>query len=424
VNARADAAPQGPVAPAGAPGPLEGLRVVELASEWTSYAGKLLADLGAHVILVEPVGGSPLRAYGPFAGDARDAESSLWWWHYQANKYGVALDLDSLRGREELRALIDSAEIFLEGADRSEFESLDLEHAKLRSGHDELIVVSITPFGRSTSRVDNPATDLTILAGAGPVWSCGYDDHSLPPVRGGGNQALHTAGLHAVPALLVAVLQRYATGVGQHVDVSAHAASNVTTEAASYEWMVAGNTVQRQTGRHAAAKTTDPAIAIDRNGRPVYTGVPPRSKQDLINIVAWLDSLGLRNYFDDIVLLELGIDRGGITWQEIFSDELCLEIFGAGRAALMLIASKITDREFFIGGQDRGFAVGVINAPEDVMNDPHFAARGFHATLHHEELGRDIVYAGSPVQFGATPWRLSRRAPRVAEHNASELLNP
>ncbi len=320
-------------------------------------------------------------------------------------------------------ALIDSAEVFLEGASRIEFGTLGLDHTNLRRDHHGLIVVSITPFGRCTSRVDDPATDLTILAGAGPVWSCGYDDHSLPPVRGGGNQAIHTAGLHAVPALLVAVLQRYATGVGQHVDVSADAASNVTTEAASYEWMVAGSTVQRQTGRHAATKATDPAIAIDRNGRPVYTGVPPRSQQDLVNIVAWLDSLGLRDEFDDIVLLELGIERGGITWQEIFSDELCLEIFGAGRAALMLIASKITDREFFIGGQDRGFAVGVINAPEDVMNDPHFAARGFHATLHHAELGRDIVYAGSPVQFGATPWRLTCRAPRLGEHNGSILKN-
>jgi crotonobetainyl-CoA:carnitine CoA-transferase CaiB-like acyl-CoA transferase len=424
VNARADAAPIGPVAPVDAPGPLAGLRVVEIASEWTAYAGKLLADLGATVILVEPVGGSPLRAYGPFVNGQRDAESSLWWWHYQANKFGVSFDLDSSDGQGELRALIESAEVVLEGLSSSEVVRYGLAADTLRATDPALIVVSITPFGRSTTRADEPATDLTILAGAGPVWSCGYDDHSLPPIRGAGNQALHTAALHAVPALLVAVLHRYATGLGQHVDVSAHAASNVTTEAASYEWLVAGNTVQRQTGRHAAVDATDPAIAIDCNGRPVYTGVPPRSQQDLTNIVGWLDSLGLRDEFADIVLLEIGIERGGITWQEIFTDEFCLQIFGAGRAALMLIASRITDREFFIGGQDRGFAVGVINSPEDVMADPHFAERGFHVSLHHEQLGREVVYPGAPVQFGATPWRLSRRAPRLGEHNGSGFETP
>ena len=77
--------PQGPVAPEGAPGPLFGLRVIELASEWTAYAGKLLADLGAEVVLVEPPEGAPMRGYGPFCEDRPDRESSLWWWHYQTS---------------------------------------------------------------------------------------------------------------------------------------------------------------------------------------------------------------------------------------------------------------------------------------------------------------------------------------------------
>lgn len=417
MNARANAAPVGPQAPADAPGPLDGLHVVELASEWTSYTGRLLGDLGATVELIEPAGGSHLRAYGPFVDNSGDPNQSLWWWHYQANKFGRSIDLDSADGRALLHELISRADIFLEGADRTNFEGLGLDADELRRNHQELIVVSVTPFGRSTSRVDDPATDLTILAGAGPAWSCGYDDHSLPPIRGGGNQSIHTAGLHAVPALLVAVLHRYATGRGQHVDVSMHAASNVTTEAGSFEWLVARSTVQRQTARHAAVQPSDPTIAFDRNGRPVFTGVPPRSQADLERIVEWIDELGLRDDFADIVLLEIGIERGGITWQEVYADEFCAQILGAGRTALTLIASQLTDREFFLGGQDRGFAVGVINAPEDVMNDPHFAERGFHALLHHDDLGRDIVYPGAPIQFGASPWRLVRRAPKLGEHN-------
>ena len=115
-------------------------------------------------------------------------------------------------------------------------------HARCRSGstgrrcsarNPRLVMVSITPFGSASARSDEPVTDLTVMAEAGPAWSCGYDDHSLPPVRGGGNQAFHTAGHCAVMSLLVALLAREETGEGQHIDVSMYAASNVTTEMAT-----------------------------------------------------------------------------------------------------------------------------------------------------------------------------------------------
>ena len=70
----------------GAAGALEGLRVVELASEHAAFAGKMLADLGADVIVIEPPGGHPSRAYGPFVDDVDDPERSLWWWHYNTSQ--------------------------------------------------------------------------------------------------------------------------------------------------------------------------------------------------------------------------------------------------------------------------------------------------------------------------------------------------
>ena len=415
-------APVAPVPPTSGPGPLEGIRVIELASEWTAYAGRLLGDLGAHVVLVEPPEGSHLRMRAPFENDESGPERSLWWWHYQSNKFGVTLDLRSERGRAEFSELVSTADVVLEGMTANEQTEFGVDPSALRAMHETLITVGITPFGRRTSRTDSPATDLTLLAGAGPVWSCGYDDHELPPIRGAGNQAMQTAGLQAVPALLIAVLHRFASGRGQNIDVSAHAASNVTTEAGSYEWLVARATVQRQTARHAAVSPTENVVARDVNGRPVYTGVPPRSKADLESILVWMDELGVRDQYPDTVLLELGVERGGITWQDIFGDELCMQIFASGRGALMLIASKITDREFFIGGQRRGFAVGAINAPEDVLNDPHFIERGFTAALHHDRLQRDVVYAGAPIQFSESPWLLRRHAPVLGEHNQSERV--
>jgi crotonobetainyl-CoA:carnitine CoA-transferase CaiB-like acyl-CoA transferase len=405
----------------GAPGPLFGLRVVELASEHAAFAGKMLGDLGADVIVVEPPGGHPSRAFGPFADDVEDPERSLWWWHYNTSKRGVVLDLDSDTGAEHFRRLAGEADIVLEGEQPDALATRHLDHPDLRADHEELIWVSVTPFGRTGTRAQEPATDLTLLAGGGPVWSCGYDDHSLPPVRGGGNQAFHIASTFAVMAALTAVLARDVTGRGQHIDVSMHAAANVTTEAGSYEWLVARGTVQRQTGRHALTTMTMPTQMCCADGLYVTTGFPPRAQRDYEALIDWLVTLGLRDEFPDIVLLDLAVERGGVTIAEMATDPLAVEIFGAGREALMFIAERITADEFFHGGQTRGLACGVVAAPEEAFDSEHFVARGFPVEVEHDDLGRTYRYAGAPFLMPASPWRIARRAPHVGEHD-TEIL--
>ncbi len=402
-------------------GPLEGIRVVELASEHAAFAGKQLGDLGADVVVVEPPGGHPSRGYGPFADDVADPERSLWWWHYNTSKRGVVLDLDSPAGAEQLRTLVAAADLVLEGEAPGALAARGLDHPDLRAGHEALVWVSVTPFGRTGTRAREPATDLTLLAGGGPVWSCGYDDHSVPPVRGGGNQAFHVGSTFAVMAALTALLAREVSGRGQHVDVSMHAAANVTTESGSYEWLVARSTVQRQTGRHALPVITMPSQMLCADGRYVTTGFPPRSQRDFEALVDWLVGLGLRDEFPDIVLLDLAVDRGGVTMAEITSDAVASEIFGAGREALCFIAERITAEEFFVGGQTRGLACGVVASPEEAFESEHFVARGFQVEVEHEELGRTIRYAGAPFLMSASPWRISRRAPHVGEHDGEIL---
>ena len=397
-------------------GPLAGLRVVELAGEYAAHCGRFLADYGAEVILVEPPGGAPQRRYGPFVDDVPDPERSLWFWHYHANKFGVTIDLDDADGRARFRDLVASADIVVESEAPGRLTALGIDDADLRPGHAGLIWAAVTPFGRTGSRAHEPATDLTILANAGPVWSCGYDDHSIPPVRGGGNQAYQTASVHAAIAILVAVLHRDGTGVGQFIDVSMHAASNVTTEFSSYGWLVAGTTVQRQTCRHASPHPTQTTVAESVDGRFQPTGVPPRSAREYRILIDWIDDLGWRDELPQVALLELGEERGGVSMTEMFEDPLVAEIFGAGREVLVEIASRLTAYEFFVQGQRRGMALPVIYAPEEVLEDPHFRARGFPVTMEHEGIGRPVTYAGAPFVMEASPWHLRRHAPRLAEH--------
>jgi len=404
-----------------ASGALADLRVVELSNERSVFAGKLFADMGADVILVEPPGGDPMRGYPPFLEDEPGRERSLYFWHYNTSKRGVVLDLETDEGREALRELVATADIFLESEPPGRLEALGIEASVLRREHAALITVSMAPFMRGGPREQEQATDLTLLAGGGPAWSCGYDDHSLPPVRGGGNQGYQTGCHYAFMAALVAVVSRDVTGEGQHIDVDMHAAQNVTTEAASYSWLVARETVQRQTGRHAGVNPSAPSQVQCSDGRWVNTGVPARQGRDYRALIEWLEEYGLLESFASAPLLEVGAGQGRLDLSQIATNPEVRETFMAGRDALVLLASSMPAYEFFSGGQQRGFQVGIIYSPEEVMEDEHFKARGFPVEVEHPDLGRSFVYPGAPYVFHGSPWAIQRRAPLLGEHTTEVL---
>jgi benzylsuccinate CoA-transferase BbsE subunit len=306
--------------------------------------------------------------------------------------------------------------VLVEGEDPGRMAALGLDYPDLAPGNPGLIMASVTPFGRDMPRNDEQAIDLTLLAGGGPVWNCGYDDHSLPPVRGGGNQAFHIGSTWAVMGALTAVLARDVTGRGQHVDVSMHAACNVTTEMATYGYLAAQETVLRQTGRHAMSTMSMPTQMECADGKFVTTGFPPRSQRDFESLVDWIEALGFRDEFPETMLLDLAIERGGVSIAEMATDDLARDIFGAGREALCFIAERIPAEEFFIGGQTRGLACGVVASPEEAFETEHIKARGFQVEVEHEALGRSVRYPGAPFLMAASPWRIARRAPFVGEH--------
>ncbi len=406
---------------ADAPGPLQGLRVVELASEHAAAAGKLFADLGADVVLIEPRSGHPARAIGPFLDDDPGPERSLWWWNYNTSKRDIALDLDDPVERVILDGLVDRADIVLEAEPPGSLATRGIDRARIMAGRPELIWVSVTPFGQEGPRRLDPATDLTLMAGAGPVWSCGYDDHSLPPVRGAGNQAANVSSVHAAMAALVALVERGASGLGQHIDLNMHAALNVTTEVSTVHWLVARETVQRQTGRHALPFMTAPTQIESADGGYVVLGFPPRAASSYQSILDWLEELGLTESFPDHVVLQLAVDRGGVTITDLGRDPVAVECFNAGRDAMALIAANLGAYECFEGFQRRGIVCGILYAPEDIAHDPHFEARGFPTPVHHEDLDRTFTYPGAPVVFTGTPWRIASRAPHLDEHRAEIL---
>ncbi|MCE2392328.1 MAG: CoA transferase [Proteobacteria bacterium] len=400
-------------------GALEGIRAIELSDERIAFAGKLLGDMGAEVIAVEPPGGQRMRSYPPFRDDRPDAERSLYWWHYNTSKFGVTLDWTRPQGRELLRRLVSEADLLIESEEPGTLDQLGLGYAELSALNPRLVMVSMTPFGQRGPRSEERATDLTLLAGGGPAWSCGYDDHSLPPVRGGGNQAYQTGCHFAVISALVALLARDETGRGQFIDVNLHAAANVTTEAGSYHYLVSGEIVQRQTGRHAGSRPSPPMQRRCADGRYVNTGVGLRRPADFAALCEWLESAGLDRSFGKMPALRDAAGREKLDAMRAARDPAIAEMLAAGREAIDHLADHLSAYDFFVGGQERGIPVGAVYSPEEALEDPHHRARGIQVSVEHPELGRSFDYPGAPYLFSGTPWRIQRRAPRLGEHNQS-----
>ena len=401
---------------------LESLRVVELTDERGSYCGKLIADMGADVIKVEPPGGDPTRYYGPFVDDEPDLERSLYFWYYNTSKRSVVLDLENDTDRSRFANLAAGADVVVESMDSGWLAERGIDYDDLRERNPGLIWVSITPFGRHSVRNGEPHTDLTLAANGGFAWMNGYDDHTLPPLRGGGPQAWHTGSHYGFMSLLVALLYRDQTGEGQFIDVNINASINVTTEAGSYSWLVSHSTVQRQTGRHAGVQPSMPSQIRCKDGRYVNTGIPPRRPAEFGIVHDWLEEEGLVDQLLSAPLLLAGREMESFSLADIMNNEEAQAIFGAGREAFDLLASNLTAYEFFTKAQGYGFQVGIIHSPEEALEDPHFVARGMQVPVEHPELGREVVYPGAPYQLNKGSWRISRRPPLLGEHT-DEVLN-
>jgi benzylsuccinate CoA-transferase BbsE subunit len=408
-------------------GPLAGLRVVELCDELGQLAGKLLADMGADVIKVEPPSGSSARAIGPFVDDLPGPNRSLNFWYHNTNKRSVILDLETNEGQAAWRSLVATADVVIEDRAPGSLDMLGLGHRSMLpdgargdgaagTPPSPLIWCSITPFGQDGPWAGFRATDLTALALGGPMMMNGYDPsdaEGAPPIRGHGDQGYNTACHYAVQGILAALLYRDRTGKGQHVDASMHEALSSTTEVGLPYWFTKRLNVIRQTGRHAAATRSEPWLYLANDDRYALIFGVGRDNASWKKIKEWFQSEGFGLQFDEPRFDEPTARqpaRGTAEAAEILTE--------VGR----FIAAHSAD-EVYRGGQERRQSWGVVRAPDESLADPHWEDRGFWVEVTGE--GRDqrpVRMPGAPYQFSETPWELRRPAPKLGEHT-TEVLN-
>ena len=225
-------------------GALDGVRVLDLSTEMGQYAGRLLADLGADTIKVEPPGGDAARGVGPFAGDVVGPETSLSWRYFNANKRSVTCNLDHAGGQRLLRALVRDADVLLESYGAGYMESRGVGYDALRAVRPGLVYVSISGFGREGPHAGWQVTDLVAQAASGVLTLAG--DPAGAPQMLGGNQACITASLSAAQGALLAVFHKERTGEGQLVEVSMQEALSIAQETAMQQWDFQHTSRERQ----------------------------------------------------------------------------------------------------------------------------------------------------------------------------------
>jgi benzylsuccinate CoA-transferase BbsE subunit len=395
------------------PGPLAGLRILELADETGQFCGKLLGDLGADVVKIEPPGGEGSRRVGPFLDDIPHPERSLSFWYYNTSKRGITLNLATADGRALFGRLAAASDVILETFRPGFLASLALDHETLCKQNPRLIMCSLTPFGQTGPWRDYLSSDLLHMAAGGEMASSGYDEAdvpSAPPIAPGGGNAWHMGCHFAYMAIMAALVHRTVSGLGQYIDVSIHDACALTTEAAIANYVYRGEVVRRQTGRHHAAGATPRTQFRAKDGTYVCALIGGRLNPRFVGELAdLLDSYGMAGDLKDPKYQ----DQAFITenTSHIIDD---------------LIANFIASlpaEEVYHAAQERGFTWGAVRAPEALLDDAHLHDRGFWKQVEHKELGRSFVYPGEAAIYNGSPWRISARAPLIGEHNAEIFCN-
>ncbi len=379
-----------------APCALDGLRVLDLAGPMGVSCGKLLADLGADVILVEPPAGAAARRVGPFYQGDPGIERSLFHWHFNGNKRSITLDIESLDGRALFRRLASTADVIVETFKPGYLSELGIGFEELAAEKPEIIVTSITPFGQTGPYSQYDGDELIGQASGGLLWMCGWPDR--PPVMMGGGPALHQASAEGAAATLIATEMREQTGVGDHVDVSVQACMPLTLMASMPEYYALGVLRQPRVGDFHGSAINGMFQCSDGYADFRFRGRPGQWDR----LVAWMGDMAE----------DLGEDR--------FKDPAYrreTEAYQHIDEVFQRFIRGFTREDAMDTAQRQGIEVGAVYTVEDMLRDPQLEARNFFVEVEHEDLARSFIYPGPPFVMSATPCLPPRRAPHLGEHN-------
>jgi benzylsuccinate CoA-transferase BbsE subunit len=390
------------------PLPLEGIAVLDLSGALGNYCGKLFADLGADVILVEPLNGTATRRMEPLLKGRSDAEASLHFQYNNTNKRSVAIDLDQEEGQELFRSLVKKAHLIIETERPGVMEARGLGYQALREIAPHLVMTSITPFGQTGPYAQWESEDIVGLALGGMLYLGGY--HDSPPMAAYGYQAFVAANLFAAVASLAALYDAEVSGAGQHIDVSMQECVVMGMENAVQFFDLEGTIRKRNAGQQ----------------RQAGTGVF-ECKDGYIYLMA--GGIGANRFWGTTVqwLIDEGVEGAEALKDSRWSDMDYLttdEAKESFKRIFSQFAQKSTKLDLYTKGQQRRIPIAPISNTADILKSKQLEDRGFFVKVDAPQQAsqdKQWVMPGAPYKLSATPWTLRRGAPKLGEHT-SEIL--
>jgi benzylsuccinate CoA-transferase BbsE subunit len=347
------------------PGPLEGLRVVDLTDALGAYTGRLLSDLGAEVIRIR------------HAADTLDAWPRPRRVFLEAGK----LVLPAEPGSRPFGDALATADILLTSAAQSQLAELGLDPATTRNHWPALVHINISGYGVDGPYAERPHSDLTRLAAGGLLYLRGDPDRE--PVRPYPEQSSVAASLHATVATLMAVRRRTQTGAGDFVDVSAQEAVAHSLENA-VQFVDLEDKVRRRAG-----------------SGPVEAGTGLfRCSDGWMYLVTSIGGKRLR--WDELVEWMTEEDTPGAQalsgpqWQDP-DFERTAEAVSQCRTVIETFMEEHTKRWLYEEGQRRGISIAPVSAPDDLLDNPQLGSLDFFET--RTEDGHAIRFPGPPYRF-------------------------
>ena len=375
------------------PGPLRGMRVLELAQIMAGpTCGMLLADMGADVVKVEKLpGGDDSRSYSEPRVNGESAPFMM----LNRNKRGIAIDLKKPAGRDVLLRMVRSADVLIENYRRGTLEKLELGYDVLSKTNPGLIYCAISGYGRDGPFGDKGGFDLIAQGFAGLMAITG--EPGGPPVKTGPPVADINAGILAAVGILAAYAHKQKTGKGQVVDTSLMEAALQQTywHAAIY---FATGVSPGPTG--SAHLLTAPYQAFAASDGWLNIGGANQANWERIAVV-----LGHPEWCDD---------------PRFISNSARMQNLGALTEAMRPILATRTRTEWIAAFDAAGVPAGPVHSIGEALEHPQTRARRMVVDVDHPQAGRTHAL-GCPVHFSATPTRVDRAAPLLGQHTRDVL---
>ncbi|MBN1849386.1 MAG: CoA transferase [Deltaproteobacteria bacterium] len=386
-------------------GALGPYRVLDLTDEKGFLCGRLMADLGAEVIKIEPPGGDPGRSLPPFYKDDPHPEKSLYYLAYNASKKSITLDIETTDGQDIFKKLVKTADFVIESYRPGHMDNLGLGYEDLSRINPRVVVTSISPFGQTGPYRNFHSFDLLCSAMSGHMFITGDPDRA--PLHISLPQAYLLGSAEALMATMAAHYYRRKTGLGQHADVAIRDAMIKTTVNTVPMWEYK-NEITKRGGvfwtlrgekQRVLWPCKDGAVSFGMHGG----GFGAKTNRELVK---WMDSEGMASDF-----------LKTIDWENLDMETATPELYNELSDAILRFFQTHTKKELAREALDRGVMLSPVQTVADISESTQLEARDFWDEVEHWDLNVRIRYPGAFIQITETPCLKTTRAPHIGEHN-------